>query len=77
MQGCIEAGCSVVLLCFDEHHRTHLEQKILERSVESMVAGGTLVFKDEKLRARSIDLRLTRTDPDKDKDKDKDIGHRQ
>ena len=72
LQGCLEAGCSVVLLCFDEHHRTHVSRFILERAVESMVTGATLVFKDEGLRARSIDLKLTTVTPEaKDDGKEK------
>ena len=62
VQGCLEAGCSVVLLCFDEHHRTHLSRFIMERAAESMVSGTTLVFKDESLRARSIELNLMRAE---------------
>ena len=63
LQGCLEAGCSVVTLCYDEHHREHLERKILEWSVEAMVSGTTQVFKDEALRARSVDLKLTTSAP--------------
>ena len=36
--GCLEAGCSVVALCFDDHHREHLSRLMTERAVESMVA---------------------------------------
>ena len=75
VQGCFEAGCSVVLLCFDDHHRTHLSRLILERAVESMVSGSTLVFKDESLCARSIELNLTRVNAgEKDECKDKKDG---
>ena len=76
LQGCLEAACSVVLLCFDEHHRTHLSRFILERAVESMVTGVTLVFKDESLRARSIDLNLTKMSPER-KDDAKDNKDKQ
>ena len=72
VQGCMEAGCSVVLLCFDEHHRDHLARFLLERAVESMVSGTSVVFNDQKLRARSIELNLMRADAaEKDDDKDK------
>ena len=59
VHGCLEAGCSVVALCFDEHHRFHLQQFLSERAVEAMVSGTTQVFKDETLQARSIELKLT------------------
>ena len=71
MQGCLEGGCSVVALCFDDHHRTHLSRFIMERAVESMVAGTTLVFKEESLRARSVDLNLTKMPLAKNDDKEK------
>jgi hypothetical protein len=61
VHGCLEAGCSVVALCYDEHHRTHLKKFFLERAVEAMVTGTTQVFKDEALLARSIQLNLTTT----------------
>jgi hypothetical protein len=57
--GCLEAGCSVVALCYDDHHRTHLKRIFLERAVEAMVTGTTQVFKDEALLARSIELHVT------------------
>ena len=56
-------GCSVVALCFDEHHRTHFRQFLTEHAVEEMVAGTTLVFKDDALQARSVQLNLTTTKP--------------
>ncbi len=59
VHGCLEAGSSVVALCFDEHHRFHLQQFLSERAVEAMVSGTTQVFKDETLQARSIELKLT------------------
>ena len=58
MLGCLEIGCSVVALCWDEHHRDHMQRSVLERAVESMVAGTTRVFKDEALQARSLELKL-------------------
>ena len=71
VEGCLEAGCSVVLLCFDDHHRTHVSRFIMERAVESMVTGTTLVFKEESLRARSIELNLTRVPASKADEKEK------
>ncbi len=55
----MEAGCSVVALSYDEHHRTHLNKFLSERAVEAMVSGTTQVFTDENLHARSIELKLT------------------
>jgi hypothetical protein len=57
--GCLEAGCSVVALCFDDHHRTRFSKFVLERAVEAMVAGTTVAFKDDALQARSVQLSLT------------------
>ena len=59
--GCLEAGCSVVALCYDEHHRTHLIPLIEQRFVESTVNGTSMVFKDDALQARSVQLTLTPT----------------
>ena len=56
--GCLEIGCSVVALCWDEHRRDEMQRNVLERAVESMVAGTTHVFKDEALQARSLELKL-------------------
>ena len=58
IHGCLEAGASVVALCYDEHHETNLQKVMLERSVEAMVSGTTLVFKDAVLQARSAELHL-------------------
>ena len=60
IHGCLEAGASVVMLCFDEHHRTHLRKCMPHRSVETLVAGTSLVFKDDALQTRSVDLQLSR-----------------
>ena len=71
VHGCLEAGCSVVALCYDEHHRTHLNKFFLERAVEAMVSGKTLVFKDDALQARSVELNLTtKAKPEKPPEKD-------
>ena len=59
VHGCLEAGCSVVALCYDEHHRTRLKQFLSERAVVAMVSGATQVFKDDALLARSVELNLT------------------
>ena len=59
IHGCLESGCSVVCLCYDEHHRTHLQKFLLQRAVEAMVSGSTAVFKDEALQAKSAELKLT------------------
>ena len=60
MHGCLEAGASIVALCYDEHHETNLQKAMLERSVEAMVSGTSLVFKDEDLQARSAELNLVK-----------------
>jgi hypothetical protein len=49
VHACLEAGSSVVALCFDEHHSTHLKPFLSERAVEAMVSGTTQVFRDENL----------------------------
>ena len=72
--GSLEMGASVVALCYDEHHRLHLEKCVLERAVEAMVSGASMVFKDDALQARSSQLNLTslpkpakeESDPDQD-----------
>jgi hypothetical protein len=61
VHGCLESGCSVVALCYDDHHRNHLEKFVLERAVEAMVTGTTLVFKDDALQAQTVHLNLTTT----------------
>jgi len=58
LQGCLEMGCSVVALCFDDFHEEQLQKFMLERAVESMVGGHSKVFKDESLMARSAELDL-------------------
>ncbi len=59
VHGCLEAGCSVVALCYDEHHRARLTKFLSERAVEAMVSGESRVFKDDALQARSVELSLT------------------
>ena len=58
IHGCFEMGCSVVALCYDEHHRIHLQNFLLQRAVEAMASGTTLVFKEEALQRRSNELNL-------------------
>jgi hypothetical protein len=60
VHGCLEMGCSVVALCYDEHHQIHLQKSFVERAVQALVSGKTQVFKDEALLARSIELKLTK-----------------
>ena len=45
-------------LCYDAHHEAHLQKVILERSVEALVSGTTIVLKDDDLAARPIELKL-------------------
>ena len=59
VHGCLEAGCSVVALCYDEHHRSTLQKFFLQRAVEAMVTGTTVVFKDMKLQARAVEFKLS------------------
>jgi hypothetical protein len=58
VHGSFEMGCSVVALCIDEHHRTHLLPAIVVRAVEAMVSQSSRVFKDDVLHARSLVLDL-------------------
>ena len=58
MHGCIELGCSVLALCFDDHHRTHLAPFLVQRAVEAMLGSKTFVFVNEILVARARQLRL-------------------
>ena len=59
IHGCLEAGCSVVALCYNDHHRTHLQKFLMQRAVEALVSGTTSVFTDQALQARSSQLKLT------------------
>ena len=69
IHGCFEMGSSVVALCYDEHHREHLEKFLLQRAVESMVSGMSMVFKDSVLQARSAELHLAHTSENSKHDK--------
>ena len=55
IMGCLEAGVSVIALCEDTHHETHLGKTVRERAVEAMLAGSN-VFKDDDLQARALEL---------------------
>ena len=69
IHGCFEMGSSVVALCYDEHHREHLEKFLLQRAVESMVSGTSMVFKDSVLQARSAELHLAQKSENSKNDK--------
>ena len=75
IHGCIEMGCSVLALCYDDHHRTHLGPFLVQRAVEAMLGSNTLVFQNEALEARAKQLRLTKEDkkddPKEDQKEDK------
>ena len=71
MHGCIEKGCSVLALCYDAHHRDHLAPFLVERAVEAILSSNTMVFRNDDLLKRSVQLRLTRNADDK-KDEEKD-----
>ena len=69
--GCIESGCSVLLLAFDEHHEKTLMKFLEEMAVEAMVSGNSSVFRDEGLIQRAAELNIGAvTGKDKD-DKEK------
>ena len=79
IHGCIEMGCSVLALCYDDHHRTHLGPFLVERAVEAMLGCDSLVFNNEVLLARAKQLSLTgkkrgKADKDTDEDKEDDEG---
>lgn len=56
IHGCIEMGCSVLALCFDEHHKANLGPFLVQRAVESMLGSGSFVFSNEALMARAKEL---------------------
>ena len=68
IHGCIEMGCSVIALCFNEHHEKHLSAFIVQRAVEAMLGSDSLVFTNEKLCARAKELKLTKDDTKDDKE---------
>ena len=63
--GCLEMGCSVVALCYDDHHRDHFGNFVLERCVEAMAYSSSSVFKDPDLQARSVELHLSASSTEK------------
>ena len=74
ISGVIEMGCSVMALCFNEHHRKHLGPFLLQRAVEAMVGSDSVVFKNETLCARAKQLKLTKDETKEDKKEDeKDV----
>jgi hypothetical protein len=58
IHGSFEMGCSVVALCADEHHMTHLLPAVVVRAVEAMANENSVVFKDDILSMRSERLNL-------------------
>ena len=59
VQGCLDYGCSVVALCYDNFHKTHMLKHIVERAVECTVTGRCLLFQDEVLQSRMVELNLS------------------
>ena len=76
VHGSFEMGCSVVALCADEHHRTHLLPAIVGRAVEAMASQSSRVFKHDVLHERSLlDLsRKQKTGAGEDSDEDSDAS---
>ena len=70
IHGCIEMGCSVLALCYDDHHRKHLGPFLVQRAVEAMLGSNTMVFHNESLVARAKELRLTKEETKDDKKDD-------
>ena len=70
IHGCIEMGCSVLALCYDDHHRTHLGPFLVQRAVEAMLGSNSVVFNNVSLVARAKQLRLTKEDTKEDKKDD-------
>ena len=71
IHGCIEMGCSVLALCFDEHHKKNLQPFLVQRAVEAMLGSSTMVFRNEDLLARAKELKLTKDDTKEDEKEDK------
>ena len=63
INGCLEAGSSVVALCYDELHRSLMQRCVLERAVEATARGTTLVFKDTALQDRGSHLNILAPKP--------------
>ena len=60
IHGCIELGCSVIALCFDEHLKTRLGPFLVQRAVEAMLSCTTNVFTNECLVARAKEMHITK-----------------
>jgi hypothetical protein len=58
IHGSFEMGCSVVALCADQHHLTHLFPAVVVRAVEAMASQSSVIFKDDVLHLRSLELNL-------------------
>ena len=71
IHGCIEMGCSVLALCYDEHHKTHLGPFLVQRAVEAMLGSNSFVFNNDALVTRAKQLRLTTEDTKDDQKQDK------
>ena len=72
IHGCIEIGCSVLALCYDDHHRTHLGPFLVQRAVEAMITNESLIFTNQALVACAKQLQLTDTKEDKKDDQNQD-----
>ena len=70
IHGYIEIGCSVMALCYDVHHMTHLGPFLVQRAVEAMLGSTSMVFNNDALVSRGKQLRLADT-------KDSKNGHKQ
>ena len=71
IHGCIEMGCSVLALCYDEHHRKNLEPFLVQRAVGAMLGSNTMVFHNDALMTRAKQLKLTKDDTKDDEKEDK------
>ena len=71
IHGCIEMGSSVLGLCYDEHHMTHLAPILVQRAVEAMLGSNSVVFNNEALMTRAKQLKVTKDDKDEKKDDQK------
>ena len=70
IHGCIEMGCSVLALCYDEHHRKNLSPFLVQRAVEAMLGRNTMAFANELLFARAKQLNLAKEEEKDDKKED-------
>ena len=71
IHGCIEMGCSVLALCFDDHHKKNLQPFLVQRAVEAMIGKDTMVFRNDDLEARAKELKLAKDDTKEDEKEDK------